>query len=535
MQDTLTKRMFGRAGKPWARLLASGMTLAAATLMAAPMAAHAQNTGSGAKDTSTDKPRRVVVIFKSGSKVEGELLSEGDATIRMRVAVGSMKAETDYNRADILEIKDVEAAAASEEAAKPAPAAGSGTTDAAPAGNGDAPTSGTSLRGLEEEEALSWGDQRWRISSRAVASESNGTKVYVLPLTGEFGRDVAATPMREVLRDIKKYQPEYLVLFYNHEFSFYGDKFSDYGFDLGAFDQLERARELAAVLIDDIRNDAEFKVKPKLVSWVRKAMGGAAFLPFISKEIYYTSDALHGGIGYTEHMFDGRGDERSREKQISLRLARGESLVELGGHDKLILKAMARTDFVLSYKIENGQPVFIPHKYPESADEILLTDDGKEGNVDTMGDVVRGIGNDSLTVKADLALRLGLSSGTADSLDDLMDRMGVQRNYVIIRGRGNQTLREWGSQVTNAETQLVRLGERFVEVRVRAPGDYAARTRARGERKTILNQMQAIYTKYGDSINPYRLGARAWQILANAEALLQNINAEQLADKPERR
>lgn len=539
MQDTLKKRMLGRAGKPWMRLLAGGMTLAAATLMAAPMAAQAQSTGSGAKDTSTDKPRRVVVIFKNGNKVEGELLSEGDATIRMRVTVGTMKAETDYNRADILEIKDVEAAAAADEKAKPAaPAAGSAAAPAA-SSPAAAPTAGAStgndLSGLAEDDASSWGDQKWRITTRAVPSEPNGPKVYVIQMRGEFGRDVAATPMKEVLRDIKKYQPEYLVLFYDHDFAYFGEEMADFDNDLQSFNTLERARELAAVLVDDIRRDSEFQVKPKLVSWVRKAMGGAAFLPFIAREIYYTSDGMHGGIGYTEHMFDGRGDERAREKQISLRMARAEGLVEMGGHEKLILRAMARTDFVLSYKLENGKPVFLPNKYPENADEILLTDDGKETRSDTMGDVIRGLGNDSLTVKADLALRLGLSSGTADSLDDLMDRMGVSRNYVVIKGRGNQILREWSKQVGDAERQLNRLAERFVEVRVRAPGDYAARTRARGERKQILLQMKAIMDKYMESLNPRRLEGRTRQLLGSIEPLLQNIAAEQLADKPERR
>jgi hypothetical protein len=234
-------------------------------------------------------------------------------------------------------------------------------------------------------------------------------------------------------------------------------------------------------------------------------------------------------------MFDGRGDERAREKQISLRMARAEGLVEMGGHEKLILRAMARTDFVLSYKMENGKPVFLPNKYPENADEILLTDDGKESRADTMGDVIRGLGNDSLTLRADLALRLGLSSGTADSLDDLMDRMGVSRNYVVVKGRGNQILREWSKQVGDAERQLNRLAERFAEVRVRAPGDYAARTRARGERKQILLQMKAIMDKYMESLNPRRLEGRTRQLLGSIEPLLQNIAAEQLADKPERR
>lgn len=501
----------------------------------------AQSTPPASKADASAKPRRVIVIFKNGNQLEGELLSESDASIRLRVVVAGIKAETDYNRSEIKEIKDVKTA----EEPKPAAPTTAPESDAAPAPAPDAPAVPAvdpsappvagDLSGLEDEAAINFGDQSWRVTTRAAPSEPNGRKVYILNMNGEFGRDVSYTPMKEVLRDMKKYQPDVVVCFFNHTFGRFGQNREDVEVDLGSFDQLGQASQIAALLIDEIRDDPGFKTKPRMVAWIRKAMGGAAFLPFIFKEVYFTPDGLHGGIGELEHIFDGRGDERAREKQYSLRQARGEGLAIMGGHDPLIMRAMARTDFILSYKVENGQVVFLPGKTNEAADEILLTDDGKDSRADSVGDWLRGLGNDTLTLKPDVAFRLGFSKGTAERLDDLMYQLGEARNYVVVRGRGNAILREWSKQVGDAETQFSTLFRKFGDVRVKAPGDYAARTRARGEQKQILLKIKALLEKYKEAINPRRIRGAPEQWTTEIDSIIQRIEAQQLADRPERR
>ena len=82
---------------------------------------------------------------------------------------------------------------------------------------------------------------------------------------------------------------------------------------------------------------------------------------------------------------------------------------------------------------------------------------------------MRGLGNDTLTLTADLAYRIGLTKGTAETLDDLMDRMGLPRNYVVVRGRGNQILREWSKQIGDAESQINRLIRQYNDVRLKPP------------------------------------------------------------------
>lgn len=518
--------------------LACGLALGTFSLVwSSSTPALAQGT-KAADDAKTGK--KVILIFRNGNRVEATLLSETDSSVHVRVTVAGITSETDYRKSDILKIEDVKPDkddapktdspkpdatkpdAKKPDASKPDDTKPDDTkTDAAP-----------DLSGLVEEAGLSWGDQSWRITSRAVPSEANGPKVYMIYMGGEFGRDESFTPMKEVVQDVKKYQPDILVLFFNNDFTHYGEEKEDFEADRSAFDQLEQAREMATLFVDGINNDSSWAKKPRIVSWIRKAMGGAAFLPFIAKEMYYTPDAIHGGIGRIEHIFDGVGDERARQKQYSLRQARGEGLCELGGHEKLIMRAMARTDFVLSYRMKDGKPEFLPGEYPKSPDEILLTDDGKDDRRDIGQDVLRGRGNDTLTLDADTALRLQLSSGTAETLDDLMDRMGVSRNYVLVKGKGAQILRDWSRQIGQAEANILRLSGQLREVRVREPNNYQNRTRARGEQKHILLHMRSIYSRYAEALNPARVGG-AQNSINQIDELLQNIEAAQLADKPD--
>ena len=96
---------------------------------------------------------------------------------------------------------------------------------------------------------------------------------------------------------------------------------------------MDKVRELDTMLADRVNLGGEFKTKPRMVAWVNKATGGAAFFPFLFKEIYFTSDGKMGGLGALESMFGGVGDEAVRQKQRSLRLGRAKGLAAKGGHD----------------------------------------------------------------------------------------------------------------------------------------------------------------------------------------------------------
>lgn len=462
--------------------------------------AVAQDKKEVPKADGKSPSKRVTLIMRDGKTITGTLISEDETSIKLAIEVAGIKGEGTYQKSDVLEVKPVAEV-------EPAPVT---------PGKGKAPEAKS-----EEPKA-------------DAAANSGGPKVYVINMTGEFGRDVAFTPMEDVIADIKKHQPDILVCRFDHAFSFWGEEKLDVQQDNGAFDyNLEQARQIATLLRERIEQDKEWKTKPRLVGWVKKALGGAAFLPFVCPEIYYTSGGIHGGIGGLEFIFEGRGDERTREKQISLRRARAEGLAQQGGHDSRILVAMARTDYVLSVSFKDGTPKFI-EGMPESPDDLLLTDDGKEKNADVLEDIARGRSNDDLTLHADLAYRIGFSKGTADTLDDLMDRMEVSRSYQLVKGKSDEILKNWSKNVNQAEEQVTKLMRDFQQVQVRDPGGYRERTEARGRMKSILNRMKQSLGKYKEAINPRRIRGMPDDFINQIDERITVIDAEQRADDKDR-
>ncbi len=339
----------------------------------------------------------------------------------------------------------------------------------------------------------------------AATPESDADKVenkgvYVITMKGELGHNVSATPLKRVLDDVKKAQPDYLVCVVDFDFSFYGRKMKDEANAAGgqAYNQLEKVRELGVLLTDDIRDDQTWKKKPQLVMWVKKALGGPAFLPFISPTIYYHSDALHGGIGYLDKSFDGRGDEVVREKQYSLRLGRAEGLAIKGGYDPRIILAMSRSETVLSYDLVGGKAVL---REDDKGQEILTIDGSKEENKDNYEDIIRGKGKAVLTLNARTALALGISKGTVDTMDDLLSELGIARNHTMIKGKAESILKAWASDVTEAEAQFAAYWAKFNEIQVSGK-DAAERNKARGRQLGVLRNISDLLRKYKEAINP---------------------------------
>jgi len=510
-----------------AGVLALTVGLGAMSVGLMPANADAQSGGSDKKmdqPTDTQAVRRVTIIFRTGNQITGDLLSETETAVKVRIEVAGMKAETEYNKADILEMKDLPKPATTDSDNKK-----DAKSDKKPKDDGNIDSGNKDLEKTKRETGIR---ETKDSMTRADASEAGGPRVYLVEMIGVFGHDVNVTPMEEVYQDIKLFQPDVVVVKFSHEFVAQGEKKADTDFDRGAFDQLEIARRLADIFRLRLETDAGFKVKPRLVAWIDKALGAAAFLPFVCKDIYFTTEGKLGGIGYLDFLFAGRGDEVVREKQRSLRLARAEGLAQLGGHDSRIMRAMSRMDYVMSVSFKDGVPVF-HERMPENADETLLTDDGVDKNQDIFQDIIRGKGNDVLTLGSDMAFRIGLSKGTADTLDDLMDRMGLPRNYQVVKGKGSQIIKTWGKNVSDAEGNITRLIRELRRQEVKAPGGYKERTEYRGRRKAILRQIQSILRRYQESIDPEVIGEPEGTI-NTIDRLITELDADQQADKDRR-
>ncbi len=461
--------------------------------MGVPMAA-AQSGSKPAEKAEAAKPAsKDIIVFKSGKQVECEIIEETDTTVKVKVSIAGMSAETVYQKSEILTIQKG-AGAPLDGSAKPAATKGTTKPDA----------------------------------KKDVPSEDGAPTVYVVRCTGEFGREVCATSISRVVDDIKKHQPDVMVMEFNHPFSQYGEETPDFLFDPGSFDQLEIARQISTLITDRIRDDAEWTKKPRLVGYIKKALGAASFLPFVCPEIYFAPDALHGGIGGLEHMFDGVGDKVAQEKQYSLRMKRAEGIAEKGGHEPRVVRAMSRIDYVLSYRLVGGRVEFL-ERMPESADEWLLTDDGESERRDQVEDMIRYKGNDVLTLDSRTAEQIGFSKGTVADLRELMYALGYTRDYVEVKGRSDDIIKGWGEEVNKGESNLRRLADQYANVEVRAPGQYRERTAARSQRKSVLREMRGIFNRYRESLNPRRIPQLDVQAI---DVTIDQIDQQQRLDGP---
>lgn len=368
------------------------------------------------------------------------------------------------------------------------------------------------------------------LASPAMA-QREPARVYAFTLDGWFGKDVSQTPIAEALEDARQHQADYIIITVDTDWHQYGDPLKD---DLdedviGGFDQFFRTKEMAPLFQEKM---LVWDKKPKVVFWVKQAMGGAAFLPFFSDTMYFHPDGRIGGISGIFVQFS-QGDRVVIEKQVALRLTTAQGIAIQNGYEPKLIEAMTRGDYELSYRLEGGRPVYLERE-PQSTDEFLLTNNALEGaNKDSIQDLARGQGKNWLTLKAPVALALGVSKGTVSNMDDLLFELGIARNYEMV-GNGEKIMEDWSSGLKRTEEALSRLFKDYQEIRVQ--GDWNERRRARGQQRAKLQQMVGLLQRYREALIPYHIdvfqGVRsADQLIAEFRLRLQRLELEQLADE----
>lgn len=472
---------------------AAALCVAAGGLAIAGLATPAwAQTTAPAKQGDKKEARFVRMIFRSGAIVEGEIVSESPTKIRIKVSQAGIKSEVEYDKAEALKItydvKGVPAETKPEETKAETPVAATVPPD-------------------------NFGDRK---------------NLYWIDLEGKFGEEITQTPIRDAIRDAKKNNADVIVMYLNADFT-NDDPTKQLDNDFASFDQIFRGENIVEIFTDDIPK--EWDKKPRLVMWVRQAMAGAALMPLAVPEIYLHSEGRIGGIGNLGTMMEGVGDIRVVEKQRSLRLAHAEGWAIAGGYDPRLVRAMARIEYVLSVRYVNGKPELF-EGYPTNPGEELLTDDGKESNVDTLRERVSGTGNDVLTLNARTSQMLGVSKGTIDTKEDLLVAMGIDRNYRDVPGRSKQIMKGWADGLDDAKHQLKKLWQdEFPNVTVDEPNNYQNRTKARGKQTQILNEMKRILKRWGEGLSQRWLAQYEIPSEIDIDAMLEQIRIQQLKDK----
>jgi hypothetical protein len=527
-----------KVGNNW-RVMGAAAVMSVLTVVGVASPALAQAPASKPADMAAMQ-KKDLIIFKTGNKVEGVVLEETETTVKFLLIVGSMRSPTVYDKSDILEIKrDEFKTDASDSKSDPK------KDDA----KGDSKVDSSSSDGEKSSSAGTY-DNPVDVEGKPIAP---GTlKVYLCELGGEFGRDVSKSPVKAMMEDLIKAQPDIVIFRFNNTFGAQGQQTVDFdhqGAESYTTIQLERALQIDTLITPILRDDPRLVKKPKVVAWINKALGGAAFLPLVFHDIYFTSDGHQGGVGGLDLLFEGVGDEVVRQKQRSLRLAWVEGMANEGEFDKgastlsaeelaqasrrKIAKAMCWGDYVLSYQIVGGQVKFLENQMPPNAEWFVLKDDGpiNKNHADTMQDMVRMKGNDYLTLDAKTAFDIGYSKGTADTVTDLMSQMGVQRGFAVMRNHSPQIFRNWSKDVSKTENEVIKLLRELKNVEVKPPGQYEQRTEARGRKLRILEQLRSIIGQYKESLNPRKIRFSPEQGLDQIDEVIDRIKTEQTLDR----
>lgn len=434
--------------------VAAGLT---AGLVAAPAAAYAQQGDSD------------MIVLRNGTKLYGKIVSETATSIKFRGQIAGIELETEYQKSDLTEIQR---GVANPDAAAAAGAAASGAFN--PPG-----------------------------AAADIAPPTDGkARVYWVELKGDFGQQISQTPIREALLDAKKNYATHIIfeLDANWTVTQFGEK--EEALDaMAAFDQIFRAEPMAALIADEAPRLWSPEPMPKVIFWVKKAMAGAALLPWVSENIYMSSDGRIGGVGNLSYML--RGHERVVEKQLSLRLGHFEGWARVGKHDERLIRAMARIEDVLSVKIVDGKPVLL-ERLPQDESEELLTDSGMGQYADSMEDVVRNEGNDSLTLRARTAALVGVSKGTVDTRDELLALENIPSDYIDVSARSKRIMDTWARRLDDGKRNLRKKWEEFGELYpARARGETSRERNAnRGRCIRLLDEIKSQYKRIEEGIDP---------------------------------
>jgi hypothetical protein len=440
-----------------------------------------------------------VIILKAGNvEIRGEILAETDTTIKFKGKMSGITIEKEFAKSDLASITRGKKAEAKPDSAP--------TPGAKPSQPATAPKTDSSTPDVSK------------------------TNIYVIEMVGEFGVDISQTPIRAAVRDALKNKADVIICVLDSKPA------EDTGTPASVeerFDEIFRSEAVTPIFVEEIPRD--WKPKPRIVFWVKNAIGGSAMLPFVCPEVYMSSEAVWGGIGYLTNQFDGVGNAVVQHKQYSLRIGHAQGWANTGGYNPNLINAMAAAPYVMSYKITGDKVEFFERMPDPLKGEILLTDDGEGANRDSIKAILENKGDDCLTLMPKVARDIKVSKGTVDKMDDLIFSLGYERTGNIIAGRSKAIMDGWKKEVVDAKKSIRRAIDDYRDVRVEEPGDYAARTKARGIRKNRIERILSILEKYEEAITQRWRGQNGVPPNAALRQIIDNIKTEQMLDRPEGR
>lgn len=482
---------------------ALGVVALAAPLMVGAPARAAEPKGDATKAPATTRDE-LILSKNGGTVVRGQILEETAVSITMIVEFPGMPAvKTTYPKSDIVKI------------------------------NRDIPVDAVATTKVDEKPV----DRvKERLAPTATA-EDDAAQIMVIEFKGEVGRDITLTPMTELFERVDK---QFNDLDSSGNVKAERKDKNILVFEVDAqtnpgrgFDGFFAAEKLAGLL------EKQMDKGRRVVFWIKRAEGGAAGISLICPEIYWKSDGEFKGAGPDLESFD-IGDKMVNEKQISLRMGHAEGVPIRGGYGSVgvaVVRALARSTNWLVVRMEGGKPVILERApteadFAESPNWTVLKDDGKDKNKDAK----LTEGNDRLNLKADWARNLGISKGTADTVEDLAFQFGVQRNWKQIeKPDAQKALTDWSEAIDRAVARINTrprpdlprgtLWRDLDDIDGEPAATFEARQKANSRRINVLKQVQAILTRYKEVFDP------EGQQVSQLDLRIMQIREEMAAEK----
>lgn len=380
-------------------------------------------------------------------------------------------------------------------------------------------------RNVEAETAgadMSDDDSKSDKDDDATEIDPDAAKLYYFSMSGRFGRDVSQTPLANIIEDINKTfddavpnpeqgGPPTIVDPETRDKHIVVIHLRSSGNEQAGFQDIFRAEDIIPLLEHEIHERHR-----RVVFLVEQAVNGAAFLPWLSPEMYFTPDAEM----YFTQDFDlwDTGDEMVDEKLIGAHIGTASGFAILGGYEEIgpkIIKAMARSQYWLKV-LWTGETPRLSLRPPAPNDAAegweILSDDGRDENQDTLQQDVRDP-NDLLHITAERAFRLGMSKGTVKDRDDLLFYLGIHRNYVWVDNASDEIQQAWQDDLNRffkyafPGNQRQRPGELWLDYQdaqqdLGQARNFNERRKARGRMMRILKQIRSIIQRVAEVVDP---------------------------------
>ena len=295
-------------------------------------------------------------------------------------------------------------------------------------------------------------------------------KIYVIPFgmdgNGQIGTDIHSSIYEKVVKDVKAKKPDLLILklesFDRKRRDWLGDDTRRE--EMGRFDR-EDARKTLNFFTKELGDIPQ-------VMWVKDSVGFGTIFALAWPYMYTDGDARLYGLARVNEFTQHPDPEVQRKFEAAF-ISIVNGFLKEGGHPDVLGLAMIRPEKKLSVSFKGRELEW----KPDTTGTIVVDgDEGKVANFD-----------------ARLAEDLGLSKGTADTVEDLMFQLGYREWDDSLNKSGQDGVKLVGDYITGWRKAWTDSLEAFSQYEQNAKGGDP-----KGSAKALkaLEQIKGAMTKY---------------------------------------